>query len=77
MIDTTKQQDIMRYFIQKSSSLEKYFFGTPISLIPIFKPFIEDDVKDKMTVYRRKQESIGKAIKSTSISGIQIVNWAD
>ena len=48
-----------------------------MSLITIFKPFLEDDVKDRITLHGRKQENLVKAINSTIISGIQILNWAD
>ena len=77
MIGTSKQHDIMKYFNPNFSSLETIFFGTPMSLIPIFKLFLEDDVKYRITLHGRKQDSLGKIIKSTTISGIQILNWAD
>ena len=48
-----------------------------MSLIPIFKPFLEDDIKDRITLHGRKQESLGKAIKSTTISDVQLLSWAD
>ena len=48
-----------------------------MNVIPIFKTFLEDDDKDRITLHVRKQESLGKSIKSTTISGIQILNWAE
>ena len=44
-------------------------------MTPISKPFLEDDAKDRTTLRVRKQESLGKAIKITIISGVHISPW--
>ena len=57
MIDTSKQQDTMKCFDHNSFSLEKNYFGTPMSLIPMFKPFLEDDVKDRINLHKKHKRA--------------------
>ena len=37
-------------------------FGTPMSVVPIFKSFPEDEIKLKITKHARKQQLIGENI---------------
>ena len=38
---------------------------------------LDDEVKIRVTKHAKKQEIIGNSIKSVTIGGTQILNWAD
>ena len=38
---------------------------------------LDDDIKLRITKHAKKQQIIGKSIKSVNIGGSQILNWAD
>ena len=52
-------------------------FATPMSVVPIYKPFLEDKMKLKITKHARKQFLIDKNIKSITVLGIKILNWCN
>ena len=74
--DSEKIPEMFQYFNQNNSSIDKNFFCTPMSLIPIFKPFLDNDIKDRINMHVRKQESLGKGVKSITISGVEVLNFA-
>ena len=53
------------------------FFGTPMSIAPIFSHFHDDDTKMKCTKHTKKQCILGSSLKSITLGGSQILNWAD
>ena len=67
----------MEYFAKNSSLVDNNFFGTPMSLIPTFTPFLDDKLKLRITKHAIKQVTIGVNLKSINVSGIQILNWTD
>ena len=75
--DLDNHGKMVSYFNQHSSSVDKNMFGTPMSIAPIFTPFLDDEVKLRITRLAKKQLLIGNNIKSISITGTQILNWAD
>ena len=75
--DINKNVDILNAINQNSSSIDHHFFGTAMSIIPPFTPFLDDEVKMKITRHVRKQEIMAKNVQSTTITGINITNWAD
>ena len=75
--DLEKNENIKSFFNKNISSVDNNFFGTPMSISPIFTPFLDDEVKMRITRHARKQLMIGSNIKSITITGIQILNWAD
>ena len=48
-----------------------------MSLVPTFTPFLEHEVKLRITKHAKKQVTIGGSLKSITISGTQILNWVD
>ena len=75
--DAEKNQDIIRFFNKNSSSIDNYFFRTAMSVIPPFKPFLDDEVKMRITCHVRKQLTMGNNTSSTTIDGVNVTNWAD
>ena len=75
--DLEKNENILSFFNKNVSSVDYNFFGTPMSISPIFTPFLDDEVKMRITRHARKQLMIGSNIKSITITGVQILNWAD
>ena len=43
----------------------------------MFTPFLDDESKARITSRVRKQLTLGNSIRSTTVTGIQILNWAD
>ena len=41
-----------------------------------FDYFADDDVKENIDMQARKQTSLGKSIRSTTIHGVQLNNWS-
>ena len=76
-VEDGKNDKIISYFSKHSNCVDDNFFGTPMSAAPIFKPMLDDEVKIRVTKHEKKQEIIGNSIKSVTIGGTQILNWAD
>ena len=74
--DLPKRQKMELYFNHGSRNVQSTFFGTPMLLTKAFDYFAEDDVKENMDMHARKQTSLGKSIRSTTIHGVQLNNWA-
>ena len=64
-------------YIYTTSLVDNNFFGTPMSLIPTFTPFLDNELKLRITKHAKKQVTIGTNLKSISVGGIQILNWTD
>ena len=75
--DLQKRKIIEVYFNQSSRSLDNTFFGIPIFLTPAFDYSAEDEIREKLNNHTRKQASLGKSLRSITISGIRVSNWAD
>ena len=76
-VEKGKNDVIKAYFAKNSSLVDDNFFGTSMSVAPIFRPMLDDDIKLRITKHAKKQQIIGKSIKSVTIGGSQILNWAD
>ena len=48
-----------------------------MSVAPIFKPFHDDEIKMRITKLAKKQLTIGTNLRSITLGGTQILNWAD
>ena len=48
-----------------------------MSVVPIFTPFLDDKLKMRITKHAKKQLTIGCNIKSITLGGTQVLNWAD
>ena len=48
-----------------------------MTVVPIFSPFLDDDVKSRIDLHVRKQELIGQQVQSCTITGIEITSWAE
>ena len=60
--DIAKNDDILKFINQNSSRIDNHFFGTAMSIIPRFTPFLEDKVKIRITSYAIKQLTMGNNI---------------
>ena len=76
-VEKGKNDRIKAYFAKNSSLIDDNFFGTSMSVAPVFKPMLDDEIKLRITKHAKKQQIIGKSIKSVTIGGTQILNWAD
>ena len=76
-IDINKNDDILRFFDHNFSKGDDNFFSTLMSIAPIFSPFLEDEVRMKITSHSCKQLIIRNNLKYTTLSGVQITNWVD
>ena len=76
-VEEGKNNDIISYFNKNSSLVDNNFFGTAMSVAPIFTPFLDDEVKMRITKLATKQQTIGANLRSITIGGTQILNWAD
>ena len=72
--DIGKNEEIISYFNRSSNSIDYNFLGTPMSFIPIHTPFIDEDIKMRITTHVRKQLALGNNLRSTTVSGVQILN---
>ena len=75
--DLPKRIAMEQYFNHSPRSLNTTFFGTPMILTKAFDYFAEDDVKANLENHSRKQTSLGKSMRSTVVTGVQLNNWAD
>ena len=73
--DLTKRASI-EIFFNTAKSNSTAFFGVPMILTPAFDYFAEDDVKASLENHSRKQISLGKSLRCTTISGVRVNNWA-
>ena len=69
--------DIVLFFNQNLSKIDGNFFGTHTSVSPIFSPFMDEEIKLKITQHTRKQLLIGNGIKCITIIGVHILNRVD
>ena len=75
--DQPKRNTMEQYFNHSPRSLNTTFFGTPMLLTKPYDYFAEDDVKANLEMHSRKQTSLGKSMRSTVVTGVQLNNWAD
>ena len=66
-----------KYFNHSPRSINNTFFGTPIILTKAYDYFVEDDVKESLDNHTRKKTSLGKSMRSTIISGVQLKKWVN
>ena len=74
--DLPKRIQMEKYFNHGPRTLNSTFFGTPMLLTKAFDYFADDDVKENIDMHARKQTSLGKSIRSTTIHGVQLNNWS-
>ena len=48
-----------------------------MSTIPLFTPFLHDEIKIKITSRVRKQLTLGNNIQCTTVTGVNVTNLAD
>jgi len=48
-----------------------------MSIVPIFSPFSENEIKMRIIFHSRKQLLIGNSIQSITVSGVQTANCID
>lgn len=72
-----KNIDIIKYFNHNSSLVDRNFFGTQMTVVPIFSPVLDDKVKSRIDLHVRKQELIGQQVQSCTVTGIEITGWAE
>ena len=76
-VESGKNEDIIAYFNKTSSLVDNNFVGIAMSVAPIFKPFHDDEIKMRITKLAKKQLTIGMNLRSITLGGTQILNWAD
>ena len=72
-----KNEDILSYFNKNTSLVDNNFSGTAMSIASIFTPFLDDEVKTRVTKHAKKQLTMVSNLKLITLSGTQILNWAD
>ena len=58
-VDDGKNDAIISYFSKNTSLVDSNFFGTSMSVVPIFTPFLDDELKMRITKHAKKQLTIG------------------
>ena len=53
-VEVGRNDAIIAYFNQHTSSVDSNFFGTPMSVLPIFTPFLDDETKRRITKLTKK-----------------------
>ena len=76
-LDSGKNDIILSYFSKHSSLVDNNFFGTAMSIVPIFKPQLDDKIKLRIMKHAKKQHTMGSNLKSITLGGLQLLNWAD
>ena len=76
-VDNGRNDKVTEYFARNSSLVYGNIFGTPMSLVPMFTPFLDDDLKLRISRHAQKQATIGSNFKSITLGGTQILNWTD
>ena len=75
--DIDKNEDILKIFNHNSSLVDRNFFGTQITIIPIYSPFQDDEYKSRVDLHVKKQQRIGEKVRSCTISGVQVTSWVE
>ena len=76
-VEAGKNDKMLAYFNRNSSLVDDNFFGTQMSIAPMFSPFLDDESKMRCTKHAKKQMTLGGSLKSITLGGTQILNWAD
>ena len=72
-----KNDAMMLYFNHHSSLVDYIFFGTPMSITPMFTPFLDNKAKLKYSKHTKKQGILGSSLKSITLGGLYFFNWSD
>ena len=64
-----RNDKVREYFAENSSLVDDNCFGTPMSLVPIFTPFLDDDLNLRISRHAQKQVTIGGSLKSITLGG--------
>ena len=75
--DLPKRGAMENYFNNSSPSIDDNFFGVPMLLVKPFDYYADDEVKDQIDKHARRQACLGGALRSTTITGIQLCNWSN
>ena len=73
--DLDKHDEILNYFNKYSKKVDDNFFGTPMTVAPIYTPFLDNEEKINISEHGKQQLSIGSQIRSISLSDVQLYNW--
>ena len=76
-MDIEKNVDIIKYVNHNSTLVDRNFFGTQMTVVPIFTTFLNDETKSRIDLHVRKQEQIGQHVQCVTISGVEITSWAE
>ena len=68
---------VTTHYFNRNSNADGNLFDTPMTFIPIYSPFMDNEGKHRIGMHVKKQGSLGKLIQSTPVSGTQIINWSD
>lgn len=72
--DIEKYIDIIYH---NSTLVDNNFFGTQMTDVPIFTPFLDDEMKSRIDLHARRQEQIGQHVQSFTVIGIKITSLAE
>ena len=67
--DIEKNDNIIAFFNNGGKGLDTKFVGTPMSVIPMFTPSLDDQAKTRIDTHVQKQLSLGNDIQSEIITG--------
>ena len=62
-MSTKEKMKLSWLTLQKMSMVDNIFFGTAMSIVPIFKPMLDDEVKIRITKNAKKQAINGSSLK--------------
>ena len=68
-----KMVSVITHYFNRNSNVDGNLFGTPMSFIPLYSPFMDDEGKNRIGTHVKKQGSLGKSIQSTTVSGTKLL----
>ncbi len=75
--DKDKLNEMEKFFNNSSSSLNRTFLGTPMTLVPIQDRNLAQEVQDRIIKHCNIQGDLGKGLETTVQHGFALNNWYD
>ena len=75
--DETKLKAIESFFNQKSTSVQKQFWGTPMQWVPQFDYSLSDEIHERIDRNKETQYKLGMSLKSCTVQGVHLYNFVE
>ena len=75
--DMTKAEQIKEFFTKSSKKVDKNFLRDSLTYVLAFSFEIDEDTKVRIVDNAKIQQYLGRSIKSTTLSALNLNNWYD